>query len=52
MGNVAQLWDKIRLEVYANCELTKSERRDIMEILPGAFDLGQPIIFIEYLIKY
>ena len=31
----------MRSEVCAICELTKSERRDIMEILPGAFDLGQ-----------
>ena len=40
--NVAQIRDKMRPEVCANCELTKSERCDIMEILPGAFDLGQP----------
>ena len=41
-GNVAQIREKMRPEVCANCELTKSERCDIMEILPGAFDLGQP----------
>ena len=42
IGNVAQIREKMRPEVCANCELTKSERCDIMEILPGAFDLGQP----------
>ena len=42
IGNVAQIREKMRPEVCANCELTKSERCNIMEILPGAFDLGQP----------
>ena len=41
-GNVAQIREKMRPDVCAICELTKSERCDIMEILPGAFDLGQP----------
>ena len=31
-GNVAQIRDKMRPDVCANCELTKSERCDIMEI--------------------
>ena len=42
IGNVTQIREKIRPEVCAKCELTKSERCDIVEMLPGAFDLGQP----------
>ena len=51
-GNIAQIREKMRPDVCAICELIFFEQRDIMEILPGAFDLGQPNIIIECLIKY
>ena len=42
IGNNAQIREKMRAEVCTKCELIFFERCDIMEILPGAFDLGQP----------
>ena len=41
-GNNAQIREKKRAEVCVKCELIFFEQCDIMEILPGAFDLGQP----------
>ena len=42
IGNNAQIREKKQAKVCVKCELIFFERCDIMEILPGAFDLGQP----------